>query len=139
MHRLILAFLLGSSLSAQTLFTMPTDGSMDTSANCTGFLVDGGGINGNYNTYDDGYFVIDPPGNATVSVTFSSFSTYHSYDRVYIYDGVGTSGTFLGSYYGSSLPNSGNAITSTSGAITLRFYSNYYGVSMSWHEMTYDM
>lgn len=136
MHRLILALLLGSSLSAQTLFTMPTDGSMDTSTNCTGFLVDGGGINGNYNTYDDGYFVIDPPGNATVSVTFSSFSTYHSLDRVYIYDGVGTSGTFLGSYYGSSLPNSGNAITSTSGAITLRFYSNYYGVStgflMSW-------
>jgi len=136
MYRLILALLLGSSLSAQSLFTIPTDGSMDTSANCIGFLVDGGGINGNYNTYDDGYFVIDPPGNATVSITFSSFSTYHSYDRVYIYDGVGTSGTFLGSYYGSSLPNSGNAITSTSGAITLRFYSNYYGVStgflMSW-------
>ena len=129
MFRIALALLLSAGLSAQTLYTIPTDGSMDTATTCTGFLVDGGGINGNYNTYDDGFLVIDPPGNATVSVTFSAFNTYHSYDRVYIYDGVGTSGTFLGSYYGNTLPNSGNAITSTSGAITIRFYSNYFGVS----------
>jgi len=128
-YRIALALLFSVSLSSQTLYTIPTDGSMDTATTCTGFLVDGGGINGNYNTYDDGFLVIDPPGNATVSVTFSAFNTYHSYDRVYIYDGVGTSGTFLGSYYGNTLPNSGNAITSTSGAITIRFYSNYFGVS----------
>ena len=128
MKRLLLAlFSLPTLLLGQGVFQIPTDGSTDTSNACTGVLVDGGGVTGNYSNYDWGYFVIDPPGNGTVSLTFTSFSTPNSSDRVYLYDGVGTGGSFIGSYWGSSLPNSGSAISSTSGAITVYFYANWSG------------
>ncbi len=113
-------FLFGSLLvSAQNI--VPSSGA-DTSTACVGILRDPGGA-ANYPNYADGTFVIDPPGNSTVSLVFSQFNCYYG-DYVYLYDGVGTSGTYLGSYSGTSLPNNGNSITSTSGAITVRFTSN---------------
>ena len=126
MHlRIFAALLLSLSLHAQGIVTIPTNGTTDTATSCSGIFVDAGGLNGNYGNYNNGYLIIDPPGTAPVSLTFSSFSTVNSSDYVYVWDGIGTSGTFIGYYYGSSLPNGGNAITSTSGAITVRFYSNY--------------
>ena len=126
MHlRIFAALLLSLGLQAQGIVTIPTNGTTDTATSCSGIFVDAGGLNGNYGNYNNGYLIIDPPGTAPVSLTFSSFSTVNSSDYVYVWDGIGTSGTFIGYYYGSSLPNGGNAITSTSGAITVRFYSNY--------------
>lgn len=129
MKKFLFLLFFPSMMLGQGVFTISTDGTTDTAAACSGVLVDGGGVNGNYNNYDNGYFIIDPPGNAPVSINFTSFSTFSSSDRIYLYDGAGTSGTYLGSYYGSSLPNSGSSITSTSGAITLRFYANYSGTA----------
>jgi PKD repeat protein len=111
----------GAGANAQT-YIMPSTGT-DTVNSCVGLIQDPGGA-GNYPAYSNGYLVIDPPGNAPVNVIFSAFNTYNSSDYVQIYDGIGTGGTFIGSYSYSTLPNNGLPITSTSGAITLRFYSN---------------
>ena len=105
---------------------MPIDGSTDTTTECSGILVDGGGINGNYTAYNNGYVIIDPPGNDTVTLTFTTWSLYHSSDFIQVYDGVGTSSTYLGYYSSTSTPTT---ITAPSGALTIRFYTNYWGNS----------
>jgi PKD repeat protein len=112
--------------SQTTIVSMPIDGSTDTTTECSGILVDGGGINGNYTAYNNGYVVIDPPGNDTVTLSFTTWSLYHSSDWIQVWDGAGTSGTtYIGYYSGTStLPSS---FTGSSGAITIRFYSNYFG------------
>jgi len=124
--RLLLAMLLPLGLFSQTtIVNMPIDGSTDTTTLCSGILVDGGGINGNYTAYNNGYVIIDPPGNDTVTLSFTTWSLYHSSDWIQVWDGAGTSGTtYIGYYSGTStLPTS---FTGASGAITIRFYSYYF-------------
>lgn len=125
--RYLWAFLLPVGLFSQTtILNMPIDGSTDTTTECSGILVDGGGINGNYTSNNNGYVIIDPPGNDTITLTFSTWSLYHSSDFIQFYDGVGTSSTYLGYYSSTSTPTT---ITATSGALTVRFYTNYWGNS----------
>lgn len=130
---LLLGFTSLNQLSAQ-VFDVPQTGS-DTSNSCFGILRDPGGT-GNYLAYANGYFVIDPPGNSAVSLIFSSFFTQQFSDYVRVYDGIGTSGTLIGSYSGNSLPSGGSAVTSTQGAITVQFSSNccthYAGFQLTW-------
>lgn len=133
----LLSLLLLASLSALSQsFNISSTGQWDTTNLCSGTLYDPGGSSGSYTNNSNGYFVIDPPGTNPVSVTFTQFSLQTWGDYVYIYDGVGTGGTFLGSYNGTSLPNSGNAISSTSDAITIWFSSNWSGTAsgfaMNW-------
>ena len=120
--------LLSMVSSAQTVYTIATNGATDTANACSGILVDGGGINGNYGNYDNGYFIIKPT-TGQVSLTFSSFSVYSSSDYVQLWDGEGTSSTYLGYYNSFNPPSIGTPIVSTNGALTVRFYSNYSGVS----------
>lgn len=123
--RFLWAMLLPIGLFSQTtIVNMPIDGSTDTTNSCSGILADGGGINGNYTAYNNGYVIIDPPGNDTVTLTFSTWSLYHSSDFIQFYDGVGTSSTYLGYYSSTSTPTT---ITAPSGALTVRFYTNYWG------------
>lgn len=109
------------SLNAQTVL-VPFSGNSTTTA-CSGTVQDHAG-NSSYSNGANGYLVIDPPGTGTVSLTFTQFSTESCCDRVYLYDGVGTTATLIGNYGGGALPNGGNPITSTGGAITVRFYSD---------------
>jgi hypothetical protein len=102
--RIFAALLLSFGLQGQGIVTIPTNGTTDTATSCSGIFVDGGGLNGNYGNYNNGYLIIDPPGTSPVSLTFSSFSTASSSDYIYVWDGIGTSGTFIGYYYGSSYP-----------------------------------
>jgi PKD repeat protein len=123
--RFLWAMLLPLGLYSQTtIVSMPIDGSTDTTTECSGILVDGGGINGNYTAYNNGYVIIDPPGNDTITLTFSTWSLYHSSDFIQIYDGIGTSSTYLGYYTSTSTPTT---ISAPSGAMTIRFYTNYWG------------
>lgn len=120
---------------AQSSFNMTLNGN-DTTTLCTGTLYDNGGSTGSYSNYSSDYFYIDPAGGGTLSLTFTSFGMYHSSDKLYIYDGIGPTATYLGYYTYSSLPNSGNPIVLSSGKATIYFTSNYYGTSsgfaMNW-------
>ncbi|RZL14344.1 MAG: hypothetical protein EOO62_05705, partial [Hymenobacter sp.] len=108
---------------AQT-YTMPATGTT-TITTCAGTLYDDGGAGGYYSPYDDGTVTIYPAtaGNK-VRLIFTSFSTELGYDYLSIYDGTSTSAPLLGTYAGTNSPGTVYGTTS-SGAITLRFTSDY--------------
>ena len=94
---------------------------------CGGNFVDPGGIAGNYPnnvTAATGTTIINPvnPGDQ-VTVTFTAFNTQLNTDILQVYDGIGTLGTLLGTYSGTTIPQS---ITSSTpdGSLTFVFTSN---------------
>ncbi len=100
----------------------------DTVSMCGGVIYDDGGMNGNYSMSQNSYLVVmpDAPGHA-VSLSGTAYIEGNTYDNLYIYDGIGTSGTALVSLAGSSF-SSGATISATaenaSGALTIYFKSD---------------
>ncbi|MBQ7489157.1 MAG: gliding motility-associated C-terminal domain-containing protein [Bacteroidales bacterium] len=120
---LVLCLTLTTWLSAQTSYTVPYSGS-NSITTCYGKLYDNGGANGNYSTYCSGYTIIYPstPG-AQVSISGTLSFSYDTY--LYIYDGAGTYGTLLWSWYGygsTTVP----LLSSSSGSLTVSFTSYSY-------------
>ncbi|MFZ4106128.1 CUB domain-containing protein, partial [Flavobacterium sp.] len=95
---------------------------------CGGNFVDPGGIAGlypnNITALNGGTTIINPvnPGDQ-VTVTFSEFNTQLNTDILQVYDGIGTTGTLLATYSGTTIPQ---PITSSTpnGALTFLFTSN---------------
>jgi len=102
--------------------TVPYSGSDETNE-CMGTITDDGG-DGNYASDNDGYLIIDPAGSGTVTLKFSEFRLEENWDDLFIYDGRGTGGTLLASFTGYDVPK---PVTSTSGAITILFESDFTG------------
>lgn len=100
------------------------------SPNCTGYLYDSGGSGSNYANNETRQFNIWP-GSATTSVTlkFTAFNTEASHDVVRVYNGLGGSGTLLGTFSGSSLPPT---LTSTTGKMSILFSSDGTVVKSGW-------
>jgi len=95
-----------------------------------------------YNFYDSGgsgsnygnslsYTMTITAGTAGQCVTanFTSFATEATYDFLYIYDGPSTGSTLIGTYDGSTSPGT---VTSSSGTLTFRFYSDGATVAAGW-------
>ncbi|MBC3542413.1 CARDB domain-containing protein [Rufibacter sediminis] len=116
------------SVTAQgTTFITPSSGNSSFTT-CTGKVYDTGGT-GAYTTAANGTITLNPgtPGTK-LQLSFTSFSLYSYYDYLEIYDGTTTSAPLIGKYTYTS-PGIVTA-SSTSGALTLRFYSSgysYYG------------
>ncbi len=104
---------------------------------CGGNFVDTGGVAANYNGNEDYVVTICPPNPGEyVTVTFTSFNTEASYDKLYVYDGNSTASPQIasangpglgpvllpGGYWGTTIPGPFEA-TSTSGCLTFRFVS----------------
>lgn len=96
---------------------------------CSGNLYDNGGLAGDYATSSDGYTVINPSTVGSFARVSGSITSEGGYDYLTIYDGTGTAGTVL---WGGSAHGSGTScttftvptITSTTGPLTIRFYSD---------------
>jgi len=89
---------------------------------CSGILYDHAGT-GDYGNNANGYTVIYPSTSGNSVQLTGTYNTEINWDYVYIYNGIGTSGTLLGQYSGvGTIPT----FTSTdlSGAITVRFTSD---------------
>ncbi|MGV1012787.1 MAG: fibronectin type III domain-containing protein [Flavobacterium sp.] len=102
---------------------------------CGGNFVDPGGLTGNYAnniTAATGTTTISPvtPGDQ-VTVTFTAFNTQLNTDLLQVYDGIGTSGTLLATYSGTTIPQ---PITSSSpeGSLTFVFTSNANTPASGW-------
>ncbi|MEI6852359.1 MAG: DUF4082 domain-containing protein, partial [Bacteroidota bacterium] len=91
---------------------------------CSGNLYDYGGSAGDYSVSTDGYTVLYPSvGGNVIRIAGVSSAGESCCDYVQVYNGVGTGGTLLGTYYmGTVVPT----LTSSdaSGALTVRFYSD---------------
>ena len=99
---------------------------------CSNTLLDSGGISGNYNVNEDFTITIcpDTPGK-NINIDFSSFSTENNFDFLYIYQGISTSGTPIGTYDGDLGSFSVTSLDS-SGCLTLRFTSDEIITSSGW-------
>ena len=110
----------------------------DTVYMCGGTICDDGGLSGNYSYSQTSTLVVYPTDNTQTITLSGSYHTYSSssstYGELSIYEGVGTSGRLLGSFYG----NDTLRVSSLEGAVTIRFsasgYSDYY--TNSGYELT---
>ena len=100
---------------------------------CGGNFVDPGGISGNYANNVIGSTTTISPVTAGdhVTVTFTAFSTELNNDILQVYDGIGTTGTLLATYSGTTIPQ---PITSSSpeGSLTFVFTSNGSTTAAGW-------
>ena len=98
----------------------------DTVYMCGGSICDDGGLDGNYYYSQTSYLVVYPSDATQTVVISGSYHTYSSSSSMYgeltIYEGVGTSGRVLGTFYG----NDTLRVASSEGAVTIKFYSAGY-------------
>lgn len=102
-------------------YNMPATGSHTIYA-CGGTIYDDGGPTGNYSNSCNSTLVIMPSSVDSMVVVSGTLTSENSYDHLYIYDGVGTSGELL--YHGTGGGNIISNIASLSGPLTLRFTSD---------------
>jgi gliding motility-associated-like protein len=103
-------------------FLLPK-GDWDTVHACTGFIYDHNGES-DYEGNSRDTLTVDFSTSDSAHLTFLEFQYENNYDSIYVYDGFNTSGTLLGGFTGSNLPNGGNPFTLTSGAITITHFSD---------------
>ncbi len=96
---------------------------------CTDTIYDMGGPNRNYYDNENFTYTIAPSGATGVTLNFTSFATELNYDTLWIYNGVNTSAPLIGAYSGSVSPGT---ITSSGGALTIRFKSDNATEAAGW-------
>ncbi len=106
-------------------------------SSCTGILYDDGGPAANYNDNTTKQVTIIAATGNVISLTFNSFDMEPGYDYVYIYKGTTTNGSLIGTYSGTNLPNTGQAIMTNTNVVTIVQssdpYLNYSGFEMHWN------
>ncbi len=99
-------------------YNVPSSGTQ-TITICSGTIFDPGGT-GNYSSNCSGILVVQPATPGCVVHIQGSYETESSYDKLYVYEGVGVGGTLYDTYSGQGNVN----ITSQTGALTLKFTSD---------------
>ncbi|MGE0078766.1 MAG: PEGA domain-containing protein [Bacteroidales bacterium] len=103
----------------------------DITSSCNNSFYDPG-YTGNYSNNQDMILTIYPPSpNIMVKVDFLSFNLESGYDYLYVYDGINTGATALGTYTGTNLPPVFIA-TNVDGALTFSFHSDGSIVKSGW-------
>ena len=114
---LLISILLFNPVFSQTYCS----GTISLTASSAAFS-DGSGSN-NYADNSDCFWLIQPPGAATISLRFTTvdLELYQCSDKVRIYDGVDTLANQIAVVCGNTLPST---INSTGGALLVRFTSD---------------
>ncbi|HOY32546.1 MAG TPA: N-acetylmuramoyl-L-alanine amidase [Bacteroidales bacterium] len=98
----------------------------------TGVFYDTGGGSGNYSVDERKFWLIQPTGAQSITLTFSQFSVEANYDYLYIYNGTNEFAPLIGRYNTISP----TTITSTGGALFIEFRSDcsvtYPGWTATW-------
>ena len=109
---------------AQTTHTVPTSGNQSITT-CDAWIYDNGGANGDYSSSCDGYLVVYPSSaGACVCLTGGTYNTESSYDKITIYNGVGTGGAQLEQWSGAGSVSAPIVSTAANGALTIHFHSD---------------
>ena len=96
---------------------------------CSGTLHDFGGPTKNYYNNEDYTWTIAPPGATSLDVNFTMFDVELDFDTLFIYDGLTTAATLIGSYSGTNSPGS---FSTSTGALTFYFKSDGATVAAGW-------
>jgi N-acetyl-anhydromuramyl-L-alanine amidase AmpD len=86
-----------------------------------GPFTDNGGAAANYSDDLRKFWLFQPTGASTVTISFTNFATELGYDRVFIYNGDDITDPLLGSFTGTTIPPS---FTSTGGSLLVEFRSD---------------
>ncbi len=89
--------------------------------NCTDSIFDMGGPNRNYYDSESYEYTISPTGANKIQLFFNEMNLELGYDSLYVYDGNSTNASLLGSFTGTTVPNT---LISNGNAITLKFKSD---------------
>jgi len=136
---LLFVFVVGffSNSFSQT-YTHPNSGnSVSYTVNCGGSYnyYDQGGSGGNYSNGQSNAIITFNPSivGQFIRLTFTSFDIEPNgggcYDWIRIYDGTTTGAPLMGTYCNSNIPGT---ITSTTGSLTIEFYSDANTVGTGW-------
>jgi spore germination protein YaaH len=96
---------------------------------CRDTIYDLGGPNRNYYDNENFTYTIAPTGASGVTLNFTSFATELNYDTLWIYNGSSTASPLIGAYHGTNSPGT---ITSSGGALTIRFKSDVATQAAGW-------
>jgi len=88
---------------------------------CTGTVWDMGGPGRNYYDRENYAYTIAPDNAYAVTLQFTQFDVELNYDTLWLYDGWSINAPLIGAYTGTNSPGT---VTTTQGAITLRFKSD---------------
>jgi spore germination protein YaaH len=88
---------------------------------CTGTIWDMGGPGRNYYDRENYSYTIAPDNAYAVTLQFAQFDVELNYDTLWLYDGSSTNALLIGAYTGTNSPGT---VTTTQGAITIRFKSD---------------
>ncbi len=116
-----MSFWEGPVLITPGAYNMPATG-YNTIYACGGTIYDDGGATGNYSPSCNSTLVVMPSSEDSAVVVDIDQYTESGYDYLYIFDGIGTSGTPL--YEGSGGPTTVSGIRSLSGPLTVQFVSD---------------
>lgn len=98
----------------------------DSTNKCESFVYDEGG-EGVYQQNKTIYFRISVPGADSIRIKFYDLDYEVNYDSLYVYRGIFPgSGTLIGGYTGSNLPNGGNFFSVAGSVVTLKQFSDPY-------------
>ncbi|MBO7446605.1 MAG: fibronectin type III domain-containing protein, partial [Bacteroidales bacterium] len=111
-------------------YTMQATGS-DTLVTCGMAIYDDGGPSGNYSNNCNTTLVLYPETPGSTLMITGTVNVENSYEHLYIYDGVGTSGSLLGEYTGSQTVN----VIASNGPLTIKFTSDVSVNSYSGYEL----
>jgi N-acetyl-anhydromuramyl-L-alanine amidase AmpD len=101
---------------------------INTIVSTSGNFYDTGGIAANYSNDERTLTLIQPPGAASITLTFTSFNVEADYDFMYIYNGPTTSSPLIGRYNTVSP----GTITSTGGSMLIEFRSDCATTGTGW-------
>ena len=95
----------------------------------SGTIHDSGGASGNYGDDERLYWLIEPPGATSVTISFTSFDLELNWDYMYLYDGNSVYDDLIGVYTGTSTPGT---ITAESGSVLIEFRSDCATTNPGW-------
>ncbi|MFY0644290.1 MAG: M4 family metallopeptidase [Bacteroidia bacterium] len=104
-------------------------GTWDTVYSCNTYVYDHAGEEDYTNLHRDTLTIVYAPSDSA-HLTFEEFYYETDWDSIYIYDGYNTSAALIGGYTGATLPNLGNPILLTSGAVTITHFSDPFVVEL---------
>jgi hypothetical protein len=99
---------------------------------CNLILYDDGGPNANYRNNANDSLLLISPSSCGVSIQFTQFTTETNIDLLSLWQISSSGSSSVGSFSGSSLPNSGNPINPGGDSLLLRFTSNGSNNAAGW-------